>query len=153
MVSLESARAPFDSKIVKVSRLSRQSARRPSARLSGSFRRGCVHQSQRDIAQAFPFSERETETDGKLPQRKQPGFNECFFSPPPTPLPRDLIKKFLVIDRARRLGCMKVSLSDCFFLSHMSSLGCFLCISSSGTGKRLSRVAPRGSNHLHVDTL
>lgn len=59
----------------------------------------------------------------------------AFSSPPstPTPLPRDLIKKFLVIDRARRLGCMKVSLSDCFFLSHMSSLGCFLCISSSGT--------------------
>lgn len=138
-----------------MSRLSRQSARRPSARLSGSFRRGCVHQSRRDIAQVFPFSERERQTDGKLPQRKQPGFNECFFFF--FPLPRDLIKKFLVIDRARRLGCMKVSLSDCVFLSHMSSLGCFLCFGflhrQLRDGQRLSRVAPRGSNHLHVDTL
>lgn len=50
----------------------------------------------------------ERQHDNKFLKRKNhPGFTECFSF-----FPRDLIKKFLVIDRARRLGCMKVSLSD-----------------------------------------
>lgn len=124
---LESARAPFDSKIVKVSRLKPAECPSPLRKTVRFLSPGmCSSVAARHRAGFSIFRERERQTDGKLPQRKQPGFNECFFFFFP-PLPRDLIKKFLVIDRARRLGCMKVSLSDCVFLSHMSSLGCFLC--------------------------
>lgn len=86
-VSLESAHAPFDSKIVKVSGLSERSTQRPSGRLSSSFCWRCVHQSRRGIKQVSPFLERDRETDGKVSQGKQPGFIEClfFFSPPQRP--------------------------------------------------------------------
>lgn len=153
-VSLESARAPFDSKIVKVSGLSQRSTRRPSARLSSSFCWGCVHQSRRGIKQLFPFLERDRETDGKLSQGKQPGFTECFFflfsSPPQRPHQKISGHWPSQTSRLHEGEFFRLCLSEPYVISRV--LVFFTSTLSQGLA-RLSRATLHGSNHLHAHSL